>query len=132
MRQIYHIKGKPFYRMCLAVIFSTILTLGILLSATHVRAATMLKVGLLEEPKTLNIWLASDRWSRKVLGQIYQPLYIRDPKTLEFVPWLAQENPVYDEATLSYTVKIRPARWSDGSELTSKAVSYTHLRAHET
>ena len=125
MRQMYPIERKPFYRMYLVVIFSTIFTLGILVYATHVRAATMLKVGLLEEPKTLNIWLASDRWSRKVLSQIYQPLYIRDPKTLEFVPWLAREAPVYDEATLSYTVKIREAKWSDGSELTSKDVAFT-------
>jgi peptide/nickel transport system substrate-binding protein len=125
MRQIYPIAGKPFYRMCLVLIFSTILTLGVSLSAPHVLAATMVKVGLLEEPKTLNIWLASDTWSNKVLSQIYQPLYIRDPKTLEFVPWLAKENPVYDEATLSYTVKIRPAQWSDGSELTSKDVAFT-------
>ncbi|MCD4715311.1 MAG: ABC transporter substrate-binding protein, partial [Desulfobacterales bacterium] len=125
MHHIYPNEGKPFYRTCLVVIFSIILTFGISLSAAQVRAATMLKVGLLEEPKTLNIWLASDRWSRKVLSQIYQPLYIRDPKTLEFVPWLAKENPVYDEATLSYTVKIRPAKWSDGSELTSKDVAFT-------
>jgi peptide/nickel transport system substrate-binding protein len=131
MRHMYPMKGKPFYHTCLVVIFSMILTLGISLSATHVRAATMLKVGLLEEPKTLNIWLASDTWSRKVLGQIYQPLYIRDPKTLEFVPWLAEENPVYDEATLSYTVKIRPAKWSDGSELTSKDVAFTGLFIQE-
>ncbi len=40
----------------------------------------MLKVGLLEEPKTLNIWLASDAWSRKVLRLMYQTLYIRDPE----------------------------------------------------
>ncbi|MGD9319903.1 MAG: hypothetical protein PVH99_08050, partial [Desulfobacteraceae bacterium] len=42
----------------------------------------VIKIGVLEEPKTLNIWLASDSWSRKVLSQIYQPLYIREPENL--------------------------------------------------
>lgn len=95
------------------------------LTDSRVFAANILKIGLLEEPKTLNVLRASDRWSRKVLSQIYQPLLVRDPETLELVPWLAEEFPVFDEATLSYTVKLRPARWSDGSELTSEDVAYT-------
>jgi len=89
------------------------------------RADENIVIGLLEEPKTLNVWLASDAWSSKVLSQIYQPLYIREPKTLKLVPWLAAEDPVFDQASLSYTVKIRPARWSDGSELTSEDVAFT-------
>jgi ABC-type transport system substrate-binding protein len=89
------------------------------------RPADILKVGLLQEPKTLNIWSASDRWSRKVLEQLYQPLYIREPKHLKLVPWLAEDNPVYDPVMLSYTIKLRPAKWSDGSELTSEDVAFT-------
>jgi ABC-type transport system substrate-binding protein len=88
-------------------------------------AASIMKIGMKEEPKTLNIWLARDRWSLRVLSHIYQPLYYRDPKTLERVPWLAEELPIYDPATLSYTVKLRPAKWSDGSELTSEDVAFT-------
>ena len=88
-------------------------------------AQSMLNIGLLQEPKTLNIWLASDRWSRKVLGQLYQPLYIREPARLKLVPWLAEDDPVYDSATLSYTIKLRPSKWSDGSELTSEDVAFT-------
>jgi ABC-type transport system substrate-binding protein len=52
-------------------------------------------------------------------------LYVRDPKTLEFVPWLAAEPAVFDEATLTYTVKMRPAKWSDGSDLTAEDVVFT-------
>jgi peptide/nickel transport system substrate-binding protein len=103
-----------------------ILICGIHLSSTHACAThNILKIGLLEEPKTLNNWLASDTWSRKVLSQIYQPLYVRDPETLQFVPWLAEEAPVFDKATLSYRVRIRPAKWSDGSPLTSEDVAFT-------
>ena len=85
----------------------------------------VIKIGVVEEPKTLNIWLASDSWSRKVLSQIYHPLYIREPKNLKLIPWLAEEEPIYDEATLSYTIKLRKAKWSDGSEFTSEDVAFT-------
>jgi len=95
------------------------------LSGTQSNAACYLKIGLPEEPRTLNIWLASDTNSRKVLSQIYQPLYNRDPDTLQLIPWLAEGEPVFDAETLSYTVRIKPAKWSDGSELTSEDVAFT-------
>jgi len=41
------------------------------------------------------------------------------------VPWLAEEAPIYDAANLSYTVKLREAKWSDGSEVTSEDVAFT-------
>ncbi len=84
-----------------------------------------LKAGLSEEPKTLNIWLASDRWSLSVLSQIYQGLMTRHPETLELTPWLAENLPVYDPETLSYTVTLRNAKWSDGSPLTAQDVAFT-------
>lgn len=84
-----------------------------------------LKIGLLEEPKSLNIWRRSDAWSSRILSLIYQPLYIRDPETLDFVPWLAAEHPIYDEASLSYRITLRAAKWSDGSPLTSADVAFT-------
>jgi ABC-type transport system substrate-binding protein len=95
------------------------------LSGSKVFAANLIKIGILEEPRTLNIWLASDSWSLKVLGQIYHPLYMREPKNLRLIPWLALEEPVYDGMSLSYTIKLRPAKWSDGSEFTSEDVAFT-------
>jgi peptide/nickel transport system substrate-binding protein len=84
-----------------------------------------LKIGLSEEPRTLNIWLASDANSRKILSHIYQPLYRPEPGTLKLVPWLAEKQPEFDPETVSYTVKIRPAKWSDGSDITSEDVAFT-------
>jgi peptide/nickel transport system substrate-binding protein len=111
---------------CLLVLFFVIATWGcVALLGSNVMAANIMKIGMKEEPKTLNIWLANDRWSLRVLSFIYQPLYYRDPETLDQVPWLAEALPVYDQATLSYTVKLRPAKWSDGSELTSEDVAFT-------
>jgi peptide/nickel transport system substrate-binding protein len=105
---------------CAVMIFS-----GILFAGSNAAAGEMLKMGFLEEPKTLNVWRASDTWSRKVLGLLYQPLYVRDPETLMLIPWLAAEQPLFDEKDLSYTIKLRPATWSDGTELTSEDVAFT-------
>ena len=109
--------GLLFFMIC---IFGCVGLLG-----SNAMAANIMKIGMKEEPKTLNIWLARDRWSLRTLSHIYQPLYYRDPKTLDRVPWLAEALPVYDAGTLSYTVKLRPAKWSDGSELTSEDVAFT-------
>ncbi len=110
-------------------VFCIFLALGAWIFAIHsvpkARADADITIGLLEEPKTLNVWLASDAWSGKVLSQIYQPLYIREPKDLKLVPWLAAEDPAPDADALTYTVKLRPSKWSDGSELTSEDVAFT-------
>jgi len=95
------------------------------LGISDVRGDNILRIGLLHEPKTLNVWSASDRWSRQVLDQFYQPLYIREPKNLKLVPWLAKSDPVFNSSDRSYTVHLRPAKWSDGSELTSEDVAFT-------
>ena len=86
----------------------------------------IVRIGLPEEPRTLNVWLAGDANSRKVLYQIYQPLYYRDPETLAFVPWLAARLPSYDPAKKTYTIKLRPGmKWSDGTPLTAEDVAFT-------
>ena len=94
-------------------------------SKSDVLAAETIKIGILEEPKTLNIWFSTDAWSNRVLNLIYHPLYIRDPKTLKPVPWLAESAPQFDKDKLSYTVRLRQARWSDGSEFTADDVAFT-------
>jgi len=84
-----------------------------------------LKIGLAEEPKTLNIWLASDANSKKILSLIYQPLYLHDPDTLALIPWLAADKPEFHAESTSYTVRLKPAKWSDGSDVTSEDVRFT-------
>ena len=104
--------------------FLLLIILG--LAACHeVGRSDALKVGLAEEPRTTNIWLASDINSRKVLSLVYQPLYMNDPETLELVPWLANAMPVYDPEALTYTVTLRQAKWSDGTPFTAADVAFT-------
>lgn len=96
-----------------------------LLSCGQKQNVQILKIGLPEEPKTLNVWLASDANSNKILSLIYQPLYLREPETLNLVPWLAMDTPQFDPETISYTVHLKPAKWFDGSEVTSEDVAFT-------
>jgi ABC-type transport system substrate-binding protein len=114
---------KPFFDVLLFIFFLAVFCLG--LWSPAVFAANVIKIGIIEEPKSLNIWRAGDAWSNRVLGLIYQPLYIRSPKTLHMVPWLAETDPVYDADHLSYTVRLRPARWSDGTPFTAEDVAFT-------
>ncbi len=131
MQTIHFLRGRLGHRASL--FFISLIALLMLAGTVCPKAwsAQMLKVGLLEEPKTLNIWLASDTWSRKVLRLMYQPLYIRDPETLALIPWLAQKEPVYDAEANTYTVKLREAKWSDGSEITSEDIAFTALLIKE-
>ncbi len=85
----------------------------------------MLRIGIPEEPRTLNIWLASDANSSKVLGLIYQPLYRLEPREMTLVPWLAAGPPIFDAATKSYTVRLRDAKWSDGRPVTAADIAFT-------
>ena len=118
-------KKKPFLKVIRFFTFTLICIISSGFSSSRANAAHLLKIGLMDEPKTLNIWLARDKWSGRVLSLMYQRLYIRNPDTLKLIPWLAEKDPVYDESTVSYTVKLRQAKWSDGSEFTSEDVAFT-------
>ena len=50
------------------------------------RQETLLKIGCQDEPKTLNIWKATDVWSMHVCGWLYPSFYYRKPVTLEPLP----------------------------------------------
>ncbi|MCG8567340.1 MAG: ABC transporter substrate-binding protein, partial [Desulfobacterales bacterium] len=84
-----------------------------------------LKIGLPEEPRSLNPWLGTDANSRKIISQIYQPLFLRHPHTLKIIPWLAREAPEIDDTGTRYTIKLRKAKWSDGSAFTARDVIFT-------
>lgn len=160
MARVY--RGRPGPRivkrglaLAVAGLVGLVVILGtIQLGATGDWDDPFLRIGVLEEPKTLNPWLASDAWSLRVLGLIYQPLYIRNPR-MRLIPWLAAANPrpEYDGATVQYyarlwgrrrhapwrmlslpthragavvyTVDLRRVQWSDGSALTADDVIFT-------
>ena len=113
----------PVRTLCFFLLFGIFLSPAVSGDVAH--GENIIKIGLPQEPKTLNVWAATDVWSNKILNQLLQPLYIREPKNLKLIPWLAADDPIYDPGTLSYTIKIRPSKWSDGSEFTSEDIAFT-------
>jgi peptide/nickel transport system substrate-binding protein len=123
--------SKKLYRLqarfCILLIASVVLAAAAvgLSGCGQSKDPALLKIGLPEEPRSLNLWLGTDANSRNILSQIYQPLFRRHPVTLEIIPWLAKEDAVFDEKALTYTVTLRKAKWSDGSDFTSEDVLFT-------
>lgn len=119
---LYHtwvrVRLKAFFMITVFMVFC-------LLSCQEKSTKEILKIGLPEEPRTLNVWLASDSNSWKILSQIYQPMYLRDPDTLELIPWLAKDMPVLDRENMSYLVTLKAAKWSDGTPFTAHDVAFT-------
>ena len=88
-------------------------------------AETYLKVAVLEEPNNLNPFQTSDIWTKKVTGLIYQPLYLVDQDNQTFIPWLAEDQPVYDPENGTVVFHLRETCWDDGAEFTAEDVVFT-------
>ncbi len=66
----------------------------------------------------------TSRWS--ATAAIYEPLFIYNRLTGEFVPWLGLEQRYEDDRHLALLVKIRSGvLWSDGKVFTPKDVAFT-------
>ncbi len=86
----------------------------------------VLKVGMQEEPSTLNILNYQSVWSVYVLGRFYRTLYDEGPVDFEMVPILAESLPEYDAATTSCIVRLRRGiTWDDGVPFTAADVVFT-------
>jgi len=88
-------------------------------------AKTYLKIAILKDPKNLNPFHITDAWTRRVIMLIYQPLYMVDPDGQALIPWLAEDQPVYDPETSTVTFHLRKMRWDDGTEFTAEDVVFT-------
>jgi ABC-type transport system substrate-binding protein len=56
---------------------------------------------------------------------IYQHLYIRDPDTLKLIPWIAEDQPIYDPQKKTVTFHVRSMQWDDGTEFGAEDVVFT-------
>lgn len=68
--------------------------------------------------------LTNWQYSTGTIGLLYETLFLYDPLTDEFEPWLAESGEWTDETT--YELKLREGlTWSDGEPLTSADVVFT-------
>ncbi len=85
----------------------------------------ILRVGMQDEPITLNPFYARDVWSWNVLGLIYESLYGYNPE-LELIPMLAGGDPEIDAENGTAVVRLKEGiTWSDGTALTAQDVAFT-------
>lgn len=103
-----------------------ILTVLALVGGVEVTIATeenILKVGMQDEPMTLNPFYARDTWSWKVLGLILESLYGYDPN-LELIPLVADGWPEYEDGTALVRLK-EGVLFHDGTPLRAEDVAFT-------
>jgi peptide/nickel transport system substrate-binding protein len=80
------------------------------------------------EPSTLNPITATDAYSSAIDGYIYESLIKRDPKSLEFVPSLAESWEISPDH-LMYTFHLKKnIKWSDGYPFTAKDIVFSFNR----
>jgi len=105
----------------------TVIFLVVLLATYTAFAAeqVILRVGMQDEPITLNPFYARDVWSWNVLGLIYESLYGYNPD-LKLIPMLADGDPETDVEAGTAIVHLKEGiTWSDGSALTAHDVAFT-------
>src|SRR6266545_6367793 len=74
-------------------------------------------------PSNWNPWNGGG-YSIGTLGLIYETLFVYDPMTDKFTPWLAESGNWVDDTT--WEVKLRPGiTWTDGEPLTADDVKFT-------
>ena len=77
------------------------------------------------DPKTFNLWVASDAPSGDAVGNLFSSLITRNPYTLEYESALA-ELPQVSPDGLTWTFTMKPGlKWSDGQPLTVDDVIFT-------
>ncbi len=81
---------------------------------------------MLSDPEQLNPLTSNDAGASSILGNVFQGLLTRDPRTLELKPLLAESRPVISADKLTYTFKIRrDATFQDGHPLTGEDVLFS-------
>jgi peptide/nickel transport system substrate-binding protein len=80
----------------------------------------------LSDPEQLNPLTSSDASSFEVNQYIFESLLTREPRTLDFKPYIAEARPEISNDKLSYTFKIRrDVRFQDGRPVTGDDVLFS-------
>ncbi len=104
---------------CFIIVFLTVL------SGSANAVEDSIHIAMPNSPKSLNYFDATDSWSQKVLRFFHMPLYVRGPVKGKMVPWLAESPPIPGDHPNSVTIRLRAAKWDDGSRVTVEDLIFT-------
>jgi len=110
----------PGWRILIMALFCWLSFNGVATAETRT-----LRIGVLNLPESLNYFGATDVYSRRVLGLLHMPLYIHGPRDGKMIPWLAESPPVVGDTPEKVTIRVRKARWDDGSMVTADDLAFT-------
>jgi peptide/nickel transport system substrate-binding protein len=92
--------------------------------ATYERSETLYTSGTQWGPPSSWNPFNLGNYAMGTLGLVYETLFIYDPLTNEYTPWLAESGDWTGDT--EYTLKLRPGlTWSDGKPLTADDIKFT-------
>lgn len=100
---------------------------GMIFHAPAVAAEeTVLHIGTVNPPTSLNFFGATDLPSRRILRLFHMPLYVRGPKGDRAQPWLAAGPPQKGSTTPhEILITLKDAEWDDGTPVTAQDLVFT-------
>ncbi len=103
---------------------------GLTLSASYAEAAGVLTIGRREDSTTFDPIKTAQNIDNWVFSNVYDVLVRVDKTGTKLEPGLAESWTTSDDG-LTYTFKIRDAKFSDGSPLTAEDAAYSLLRIRD-
>ncbi|OWV74418.1 diguanylate cyclase [Rhizobium sp. R339] len=103
---------------------------GLTLGASYAEAAGVLTIGRREDSTTFDPIKTAQNIDNWVFSNVYDVLIRVDKTGTKLEPGLAESWTVSDDG-LTYTLKIRDAKFSDGSPLTAEDAAFSLLRIRD-
>jgi len=84
---------------------------------------SVLHIGTVNPPTSLNFFGATDLWSGRILRLFHMPLYVRGPQQDRPRAWLAAAPP--RTVPNGVIIPLRDAKWDDGTPVTAHDLAFT-------
>ncbi len=122
-RKVWHMKK--------IIALVAIVIMAVSMVPAHAQKEVLLRAACVDEPKTLNIWKATDVWSTHAVAWFYPSLYYRKPVTLEPLPDLCtltlDELKAKSPDGLTFTFPLRDdVAWDDGTPVTAHDFEFAY------
>ncbi|KPY61357.1 Extracellular solute-binding protein, partial [Pseudomonas syringae pv. solidagae] len=123
-KEFMRMKARPMKMLTVAMLAACSLAAGV------AEAAGVLTIGRREDGTTFDPIKSAQNIDNWVFSNVYDVLIRVDDKGTKLVPGLAESWSISPDG-LTYTLKMRPAKFSDGSDLTASDAVFSLLRIRD-